>query len=153
STSPLVDRFPALQALQANARSRQIPVIRQLSAVECGAACLAMVLAYHGKHVPLSEIREATGANRDGVDCLTLLKAGRWYGLQARGMKLDLEALPFMERGTILHWDFAHFVVFDRLRKDGVEIIDPASGRRVVTTDQFSKSFTGVALIFKPGAN
>ncbi len=153
NTSTLVDRFPALQTLQAKAPSRQIPVIRQLSAIECGAACLAMVLAYYGKHVPLSEIREVTGVNRDGVDCLTLLKAGRWYGLQGRGMKLDLEALPFMERGTILHWDFSHFVVFDRLRKGGVEIIDPASGRRVVTMDEFSKSFTGVALIFKPGAS
>ena len=153
NTIPLADRFPALQRLQTRTRSKQIPVIRQLSVTECGAACLAMVLAYYGKNVPLSEIREITGLNRDGVDCLALLKTGRWYGLQGRGAKLDLDALRFMERGTILHWEFSHFVVFDRLRKGGVEIIDPASGRRFVTMEQFSKSFTGVALIFKPSAS
>ena len=153
NTIPLADRFPALQRLQTRTRSKQIPVIRQLSVTECGAACLAMVLAYYGKNVPLSEIREITGLNRDGVDCLTLLKTGRWYGLQGRGLKLDLDALPFMERGTILHWEFSHFVVFNRLRKGGVEIVDPASGRRFVTKETFSKSFTGVALVFKPGAS
>jgi len=153
NTIPLADRFPALQKLQTRARSKQVPVIRQLSVTECGAACLAMVLAYYGKNVPLSEIREITGLNRDGVDCLTLLKTGRWYGLQGRGLKLDLDALPFMERGTILHWEFSHFVVFNRLRKGGVEIVDPASGRRFVTMETFSKSFTGVALVFKPGAS
>src|SRR5881628_2229128 len=75
NTIPLADRFPALQRLQAKAPSKQIPVIRQLSATECGAACLAMVLAYYGKHVPLSDVRDVTGVNRDGVHALALVRA------------------------------------------------------------------------------
>jgi ABC-type bacteriocin/lantibiotic exporter with double-glycine peptidase domain len=124
---PLADRFPELRRLQTRSSSKQIPVIRQLSATDCGAACIAMVLAYHGKNVPLSEIREVAGVNRDGVDALTLLKTARWYGLQGRGLKLELTDVQYIEKGTILHWDFSHFVVFDRLRKQGVEIIDPAA--------------------------
>src|SRR5215510_4407016 len=151
-STPLIQRFPALGRLRVKTARGQLPYIQQLSATECGPACLAMVLAYYGKHVPLSEVREATGVNRDGVDSLTLLKAARWYGLQGRGMKLDLDALPYLERGTILHWDFSHFVVFDQLRKGGVDIVDPASGRRFVTTEEFSRSFTGVALMLQPGA-
>src|SRR6185436_15137629 len=77
---PLADRFPELRRLQTRSSSKQIPVIRQLSATDCGPACIAMVLAYHGKNVPLSEIREVAGVNRDGVDALTLLKTARWYG-------------------------------------------------------------------------
>src|SRR5262245_56852982 len=143
-SATLTDRFPALRRLRGTNRSSEIPFIQQLSPTECGGACLAMVLAYYGKHVPLAEIRELTDLNRDGVDSLTLLKTARWFGLQGRGVKLDLDALPFVERGTILHWEFSHFVVFDRLRRRGIEIVDPACGRRFVSLEQFSRSFTGV---------
>jgi ATP-binding cassette, subfamily B, bacterial len=71
-----------------------------------------------------------------------------WLG--GRGVRLELEALPYLAKGTILHWEFAHFVVFERCRKDGVEIVDPACGRRWVPMEQFSRSFTGVALTFEP---
>jgi ABC-type bacteriocin/lantibiotic exporter with double-glycine peptidase domain len=149
----LVDRFPALRKLAAKSAVRQIPFMQQMSATECGAACLAMVLAYYGKHVPLSDVHDATGVNRDGVNALALLQAARWYGLRGRGVKLELDALPYLGKGAILHWEFAHFVVFERVRKDGVEIVDPACGRRVVPMEQFSRSFTGVALTFEPAAD
>jgi ATP-binding cassette, subfamily B, bacterial len=151
--NPLVDRFPALRRLQSKNRTRQIPFIQQLAVADCGAACLAMVLAYHGKDVSVGEIRDVAGVNRDGVDALTLLKTARWYGLQGRGLKLDLNAVPYMEKGTILHWEFSHFVVFDRLCSGGVQIVDPAAGRRVISMEQFSRSFTGVAITLKPGAD
>jgi ABC-type bacteriocin/lantibiotic exporter with double-glycine peptidase domain len=151
ATAALIDRFPALRRLEAKSAARQIPFIQQLSTTECGAACLAMVLAYYGKQVPLSELRDVTGvSSRDGVNALSLLNAGRWYGLRGRGVKLDLDALIYLDKGAILHWEFAHFVVFQRLRKDGVEIVDPASGPRFVPMEQFSRSFTGVALTLKP---
>jgi ATP-binding cassette subfamily B protein len=146
----IVDRFPALRKLKRQGRVGQIPFIQQLSASECGAACLAMVLAYYGKHVSLSQIRDAMGVNRDGVDALSLLNAARSYGLQGRGVKVDLSALCYLEKGTILHWEFSHFVVFDKLRKDGVEVVDPALGRRFVPIKQFGCSFTGVAVTLKP---
>ncbi len=152
-TPALADRFPALRQLEARGVARQIPFIQQLSATECGAACLAMVLAYYGKHVPLSDVRDVTGANRDGVHALALMRAARRYGLRGRGVKLELEALPYLAKGTILHWEFAHFVVFERMRKDSVEIVDPACGRRVVPMEKFSRSFTGVALTFEPADN
>lgn len=124
--------------------------MQQLAATECGAACLAMVLASYGKYVPLSDVREVTGANRDGASAQALVQAARWYGMRSRGVRLELEALPYLDKGAILHWEFAHFVVFERLRKDGVAIVDPASGRRAVPLEQFSRSFTGVALLLEP---
>src|SRR5215813_1079497 len=149
-TPAFADRFPALRKLEARGVARHIPFIQQLSATECGATCLVMVLAYYGKHVPLSDVRDMTGAHRDGVNALALVRAARWYGLRGRGVRLELEALPYLAKGAILHWEFAHFVVFERWRKDGVEIVDPACGRRVVSMEQFRRSFTGVALTFEP---
>ena len=34
-----------------------VPVIMQMEALECGAASLAMILAYHGKWLPLEQVR------------------------------------------------------------------------------------------------
>jgi len=31
----------------------EVPQIMQMEALECGAACLAMILAFHGRWVPL----------------------------------------------------------------------------------------------------
>jgi ABC-type bacteriocin/lantibiotic exporter with double-glycine peptidase domain len=149
-TPALVDRFPALRKLTAAGTARQIPFIQQLSATECGAACLAMVLGYYGKQVPLSDVRDVIGVQRDGVNAMALLQAGRWYGLRGRGVRLELEALPYLATGAVLHWEFAHFVVFERWRKGGVAIVDPAYGRRWVPMDQFTHAFTGVALTFEP---
>src|SRR4051794_20188081 len=104
-TASLVGQFPALRRLEAKSATRQIPFIQQLSATECGAACLAMALAYYGKHVPLSEIRDLIGVNRDGVNALTILQAARWYGLRGRGVKLDLDVLSYLNKGAILHWE------------------------------------------------
>jgi ATP-binding cassette subfamily B protein len=146
---PLAERFPALGKL--GRRGRRIPVVQQLAATECGAACLTMVLAYHGKTVPLEDVRETCSVNRDGVNALTLLNAGSFYGLRGRGAQVDIDELELLEPGAILHWSFNHFVVFERVRRKGVEIVDPALGRRRVTMDDFRREFTGVALLLEPG--
>src|SRR5579872_6641171 len=124
----LFERFPAMRRLLRG--ERRIPFIRQLSATECGAACLAMVLGYHGKEVRLEELRETTGCGRDGG--------------------IEVEDLQYVPTASILHWEFSHFVVFERLRQDAVDIIDPDRGRRRVPLAHFRRCFTGVALLLEP---
>jgi len=130
--------------------SRRIPCIRQMEAADCGAACLAMVLGYFGKRVDLSELRDMTGDSRDGVTALSVMNAARAYGLRARGVKADLDDLRHLPRGSILHWEFSHFVVFERTARNGIQIIDPAHGRRVVSMKDVRRAYTGVAIIFEP---
>ena len=38
---------------------RLVPVVLQATVTDCGPACLAMVLAHHGRAVPLAVLREA----------------------------------------------------------------------------------------------
>ncbi|HXU74152.1 MAG TPA: peptidase domain-containing ABC transporter [Polyangia bacterium] len=149
SAPDLEARYPALGRL-APRRRRRIPVMRQLSAAECGAACLAMVLGYYDKAVPLDEIRSVMGIGRDGATALAILNAASRYGLRGRGVKLDVDELHWLPAGTLLHWEFNHFVVFERLRGGFIEIVDPSSGRRRVSPEQLGRSFTGVALVLEP---
>ena len=142
-------RYPALRRL-APRRRRRVPVTRQLSATECGAACLSMVLGYYDKAVSLDEIRGVIGVGRDGATALAILDAASRYGLRGRGVKVDIDELHWLPAGTILHWEFNHFVVFERLRDGFVEIVDPGSGRRRVSPEQLGRSFTGVALVLEP---
>jgi len=147
----LLDRFPMLGRLVSGGGGRQVPFQEQHTEADCGAACLSMVLAYHGRHVRLEELRESLGSEREGTRADLILEGARHYGLRARGVSLDMEDLDYLEPASILHWEFRHFVVFERLHEDSVELVDPAIGRRRVSMEQFRGSFTGVALLFEPG--
>ena len=129
---------------------RRIPSIRQMEHADCGAACLAMVLGYFDKRVDLSELRDMTGASRDGVNARSIVNAARAYGLRARGVQADVGDLRHLPRGSILHWEFNHFVVFERTTRNGVKIVDPAHGRRVVSMKALRGAYTGVAMVFEP---
>ncbi|HTQ79458.1 MAG TPA: peptidase domain-containing ABC transporter [Thermoanaerobaculia bacterium] len=147
----LAARYPALFSLRWG-RRRRIPFIQQTAATDCGAASLAMVLGYLGKAVTLNEVRESTGVSRHGTNAMTLLETARHFGLRGRGVQVnEIEDLRFLEPGAILHWRFSHFLVFDRLERDGAWVVDPAAGRQFLPKDELDRSFTGIALVFEPG--
>ena len=133
--------------------SRRIPYVQQLEISDCGAACLAMSLAFHGKHVSPEEVRNATGTGRDGVDASSIVRAARAYDMRARGVKVEVDGVRYLPKGAILHWEFNHFVVFDHATRKGVVVVDPALGRRRIPFKEFGQSFTGVALIIEPDEN
>ncbi|MGO8790099.1 MAG: peptidase domain-containing ABC transporter [Terriglobia bacterium] len=132
-------------------RRRRVPVLLQLNAVECGAACLAMVLSYHGRKTRVAECGEVCGAGRDGVTAETIAKAARSYGLRVAAFSLEPSQFKDIPVPAIAHWEFNHFVVVERWSPRWVEIVDPANGRRRVTAHDFAASFTGVILTLGPG--
>jgi ABC-type bacteriocin/lantibiotic exporter with double-glycine peptidase domain len=131
-------------------RGRAIPFIAQAEMADCGAAALAMALGYHGRHVSLTEMHEATGTGRDGIDALRLAEAASSYGLRARGVATELDDLKFLPRGTILHWGAAHFVVLHSATRRGVTIVDPAAGRYRLTWSAVGGLYSGVAVMLEP---
>ena len=130
----------------------KVPSILQMEAVECGAASLAMVLAYYGAWIPLAKLRMECGVTRDGSNAGQLAKVARSYGLTAKGRRLEPESVRNeSSRPMILFWGFGHFVVFEGMHGDRYQINDPAGGRRLVDEEEFSKSFTGIAVEFDRG--
>ena len=123
----------------------------QMEALECGAACLAMVLAYYGKWVPLEQVRRDCGVSRDGSNALNVMLAGRNYGLEAKGYRFEPEYLK--NNGTfpcIVHWEFNHFIVVNGFKNNKVSINDPARGTITISMEEFDEKFTGLCILFAP---
>ncbi|MGF7179134.1 peptidase domain-containing ABC transporter [Tunturiibacter psychrotolerans] len=130
--------------------AERVPLVRQLTVTDCGPAALAMVLGFFGRRMPLADLRKILHAGRDGVDAAAIVQAARIYGLRGRGVRLEVEDLDQLPMGAILYWRFRHFVVFERLHKKHVHIVDPAVGYRTVPISEFRQCFTGVALVLEP---
>ncbi len=132
----------------------KVPVILQMEALECGAASLAMIMAYHKKWVPLDQVRVECGVSRDGSNALNIVKAARRYGLECSAKRYTIERLR--EKATypaVIFWNMNHFVVLDGFRKDNVYLNDPAKGRVRISLKEFQKGYSGICLQFSPGEN
>ncbi|MEA4929546.1 MAG: NHLP family bacteriocin export ABC transporter peptidase/permease/ATPase subunit [Candidatus Limiplasma sp.] len=128
----------------------KVPTILQQEAVECGAASLAMVLAYHGKWLPLEKVRDDCGVSRDGSSAKSIVQAARRYGLKAAGYRLEPAELAKVSKPSIIHWNFNHFVVFCGFKGNKAIINNPATGLEAVPMDAFDNAYTGIALVFEP---
>ena len=146
----LQNRTPAVAA--PGKLVRKVPQIMQMEALECGAACLAMICAYYGKWIPLEKVRGDCGVSRDGSNALNIIKAARSYRMEARGFRYEPEALR--EKGVfpcIAHISFSHFIVVRGFKGDKVYVNDPARGETTLDLDYFDREFTGIVLQITPG--
>ena len=129
-----------------------VPVIMQLEALECGAAALAMVMAYYGKWIPLEQVRRDCGVSRNGSNAKNMMIAARGYGFEAQGFRCETENLAdSITLPCIIHWNFNHFVVLTGISTKYAWINDPARGDIRVTIDELDQAFTGICIELKPG--
>lgn len=131
-----------------------VPVIMQLETPECGAACLAMVLAFYKKWLPLEEVRRGCGVSRDGSNARNIMLAAQNYGLETKAYRFEPQDIKeSVNFPCIVHWNFNHFVVLCGFKGGKALINDPARGKIWVSENEFDEAFTGVCLCFERGAD
>ena len=124
-----------------------------MHASECGAACLGSILAYFGRWVPLTELREKCEVSRDGSSAASIVRASKHYGLACSGLSVRADQLKKLQLPLIVFWQFSHFVVLEGFDGRNFHLNDPSTGRRTLPAEEFNKGYSGIALQFKRGAD
>lgn len=130
---------------------RKVPEILQMNAVECGAACLAMILSYYGRKTSISEIYQHANPGRDGLSALSLVQAARRFGLKVRTISLAANDFRFISLPAIVYWQFNHFLIVERWSSSSVDVVDPAVGHKRLSAQEFDGGFTGIVMMLEPG--
>ena len=130
----------------------KVPVVMQMEALECGAASLAMILAYYEKWVPLEQVRLDCGVSRDGSNARNILRAARSYGLTAKGYRYEpeeLESEAESSRASFIGTSItlSCSTAFGATRPCSTT---PQRGTYTVPMKTFDESFTGICLFFEP---
>jgi ABC-type bacteriocin/lantibiotic exporter with double-glycine peptidase domain len=132
------------------------PPLFQAEEGDCGAACLAILLAHHGRHAGAHEVREVCGVSRNGLTAAALVHAAARYGLRGAGKRLSTQdhralvrALRTVPTPAITLLRGSHFAVLDGVTRHGrIVLNDPAAGRRVLPAAEFAELFSQLVLTF-----
>ncbi len=129
---------------------RRPRLVRQIQPSDSGPACLASVCHYYGRGVSLNTLREACDAIRSHAHLSGLRRAAELRGFEtlatpATWRELTVNRMPAIVRMTGHHW-----VAVYRATADRVVIVDPAVGRRVLTSSEFIAQWSGETLFLTP---
>ncbi len=129
----------------------KVPVVLQMEKLECGAAALAMVMAYYGRWLPIEQVRLDCGVSRDGSTLANIAAAARSYGMEVEGYSRGIDVLreigPFP---CIVTWNANEYVVCCGFKGDYAYINDPAKGSRKIKMAEFERFYSGICLTFVP---
>ncbi|GCE45720.1 HlyB family type I secretion system ABC transporter [Thermosporothrix hazakensis] len=142
---------PFLARLWGQFFKKRVPVLIQMTEVECGLACLAMLLSYHGRKTSISELRTQFGIGRDGLSALSIVQAARGFGLQVKPVAMKRSDFSRLPLPAIIHWQFNHYLIVERWTPKYAVVIDPASGRKKMSLQELNEGFTGIAILAEPG--
>lgn len=131
---------------------RSVPVVHQTESSECGLACLSMICGHYGKNIDLISLRRQFNLSARGTSLSGIKGMAEELGMLTRALSLELHELGGLQVPCILHWNFSHFVVLVRVKRNRFVLHDPARGRRIVGQEEMSQYFTGVALEVWPGS-
>ncbi len=134
--------------VKSSRRIRRFPHVRQLDAMDCGAAALAMVCRYYGRAVSLARIRQLCFTSTDGTSLRALCRAATELGLAARPVKASPRNVPQMPLPAIVHWEGNHWAVLYDVNDTHVRIADPALGLRKLPRADFERRWSGYTALF-----
>ncbi|MGE5160317.1 MAG: peptidase domain-containing ABC transporter [Betaproteobacteria bacterium] len=131
---------------------RRLRVQLQAEAAECGLACLAMIVCWHGHETDVAALRRRFATSAQGTTLRQLVSIAARMRFTCRPLRLELEELVALRLPCILHWNLNHYVVLTHATRSAIRIADPARGARSLSLAEAGRHFTGVALELQPAA-
>ena len=130
-------------------------LVKQHDITDCGAACLASVVAHYKLRLPIARIRQMAGTNQKGTNMLGLIEAAQKIGFQAKGVRGNIESLakiPFPAIAhVVLEGGLHHYVVLYRIKDKKATYKDPGNGKlHTKSIDEFKQLWTGILMIMMP---
>ncbi|HEX4383950.1 MAG TPA: cysteine peptidase family C39 domain-containing protein, partial [Myxococcales bacterium] len=117
-----------------------VPEVVQTSALDCGPACLKSALGGFGVDVSYPRLREACQTDIDGTSIDNMEEIAQQFGVFAEQSVIPVDHV-FAKKGnsfpsivvTKLPSGSTHFVVLWKRYGPFLQLMDPASGRRLTT--------------------
>ena len=98
-------------------------IVKQHDIRDCGAACLASVIAYYNVGIPIARIRQYAFTTKEGTSVYGIIQAAEKLGFVAKGVRGKIESLPLIPFPAIAHvvkktdvGDLHHYVVMHIFR-------------------------------------
>lgn len=128
----------------------QTPLMPQLHTYDCGLAALLSILRYFGYQLERADLERQINPTRNGVALVSLADVATDFGVSAQVCRCTVKEVLDSQTPILLHWKQTHYVVYEGHRAGKVRINDPARGRRIISQDEFIRSFSGSAIFFGP---
>lgn len=145
---------------------KEMPIYRQLDAMDCGPTCLRMIAKYYGRHYSLQTLRNHSLVTNQGASMLSISDAAEYIGFRTTGVMISfLQLIDEVPLPCIIHWNQNHFVVCYKIKKSrkdkcSIYVADPALGLVDYDEVNFKKCWlstkrenedNGAALLLEPG--
>lgn len=131
-------------------RFGRLPVVRQQSVMDCGAACLATVCRYHGKRVSLNRMRDLARVGTAGASMLDLMRAAITLGYDTEPYLATYDHLMEHALPAIVNWHGYHWIVVYQVTPTRVTVADPGEGVRTLSKAEFLEGWTQYTLYMQP---
>ena len=131
---------------------KRLPVVRQQSETDCGAACLATICRYDGKYVSLNRMRELCRVGQSGTSMYNLMQAAKSLGYETAPILEIYENLQKSDRPSIVNWRGYHWIVVYRATDKYVTVADPGEGLINIRKEEFLVDWTRYTLYLTPTA-
>jgi ABC-type bacteriocin/lantibiotic exporter with double-glycine peptidase domain len=136
-----------------------IPEVVQTSAVDCGPACLAALLAGFGLPASYGRLREACQTSVDGTSIDTMEQLANRLGLEAEQIVVPPDHVAIPEAAALpaitvvrLPDGYTHFVVLWSRIAGKVQVMDPLVGRRWAAINEIAGELYIHEMIVSPEA-
>ncbi|TDR80062.1 ATP-binding cassette subfamily B protein RaxB [Paludibacterium purpuratum] len=85
-----------------------------------------------------------------GASLTQLIEIANDLDLTSRAVRVNLEKINHIKLPAVLHWNLDHYVVLTKVENKKYTIHNPAFGKEQLDEEEFSRSFTGIALECTP---